>query len=96
MRGRPTLEPWEQKPRKSRSMKGQPKRFRVEHDARVLRHKERHQFLTALLQTHEGQVFELQDRDYIRELKSRITKIKAQLKNMGEPVYFETNGGDYH
>jgi len=64
-------------------MKGRPQTFPREHEARVVRHIERVQTLSALLQTHEQLDVAEQDFEYMRTLRTRINKVKAQLRNMG-------------
>ena len=39
--------------------------------------------LSALLDAHEAFEYDDQDREYIRKLKSRISKTRAELRNMG-------------
>jgi hypothetical protein len=69
-------------------MKGHPREFEKAHELRVVRHIERLQMLTAILQTHESFDYNDQDRDYVKDLKYRISKTKSQLRNMGEDYLF--------
>lgn len=70
-------------------MKGHPRTFEKAHEARVLRLFERLHAWNALLQTHEALDYDDQDHQYLRDLKARIQKIRAQLKNMGEDLCWE-------
>ncbi len=68
-------------------MRGHPKSFHVEHEARVCKHIERYQTLNALLQTYDTVPTENLDIDYIRELKYRVSKAKNQLRVMGIDLF---------
>ncbi len=69
-------------------MKGHPKAFFDQHEARVQKHLERLQTMTALLATHEQLPRDDWDVQYLRDLKYRIGKLRTQLRNMGETYIF--------
>lgn len=58
-------------------------RWVIEHEERVAQKKQRLSMLSALLDAHEAFEYDDQDREYIRKLKSRISKTRAELRNMG-------------